>query len=111
MVVTRLHPAEASVTATYWQLQGPLASCARCPSLQDAAWARTVALPPLQSVVEMTSAYKPPARGEEPAMDMVSTSAGEPAPLCLESWLLALCGKKSPGLPLGGKADLIVPGQ
>eukprot|EP00891_Asterochloris_glomerata_P008296 jgi/Astpho2/8296/Aster-01375 len=45
-------------------------------SEQDAAWARAAALPPLQSVMEMTSAYKPPARGEEPAMDMVSSSAG-----------------------------------
>ena len=83
----------------------------RCPSLQDAAWARTVALPPLQSVIEMTSAYKPPARGEEPAMDMVSSSAGQPPSLCLDSNLGSACKVNFWAASGMGKAALIMPGK
>ncbi len=90
--LTGLHPAQVTVHVMCLQLQGPLLSPARCLCLQDAAWARAAALPPLQSVMEMTSAYKPPARGEEPAMDMVSSSAGQPPSPCLESTSLAVSG-------------------
>ena len=46
---------------------------AETQSAQDAERARHAVLPPLQSVLELTDAVRPPQRGEEP--QMASTSA------------------------------------
>lgn len=44
---------------------------------QDVAAARQMSLPPLQSVVELTTAYQPPQRGEEPvSAQSAPSSAG-----------------------------------
>lgn len=42
-------------------------------SAQDAEYARNATLPPLESVLDLTDAVRPPLRGEEP--QMASTSA------------------------------------
>lgn len=43
-------------------------------SAQDAERARHAVLPPLQSVLELTDAVRPPQRGEEPQMASTSSA-------------------------------------
>ena len=42
---------------------------------QDVAAAREASLPPLQSVVELTSAFRPPTRGEAPVTAQAAPSS------------------------------------
>ena len=64
---------------------------AQTQSAQDAEYARNATLPPLESVLELTDAVRPPLRGEEPQMASTS-SAGMymcACPLCLSAVLPA----------------------
>jgi len=50
-------------------------------SEQDAEYARNATLPPLESVLELTDAVRPPLRGEEP--QMASTSGAGMLMICI----------------------------
>ena len=47
---------------------------AQTQSAQDAEYARNATLPPLESVLELTDAVRPPLRGEEPQMASTSSA-------------------------------------
>ena len=47
---------------------------AQTQSAQDAEYARNASLPPLESVLELTDAVRPPLRGEEPQMASTSSA-------------------------------------
>lgn len=47
---------------------------AQTQSTQDAEYARNATLPPLESVLELTDAVRPPLRGEEPQMASTSSA-------------------------------------
>jgi hypothetical protein len=61
-----------------WHLN-ETALCCVWQDAQDIARARQADLPPLQSVLELTTAFKPPQRGEEPVSAQAAPSiAGVP---------------------------------
>lgn len=57
-------------------------------SEQDAEYARNATLPPLESVLELTDAVRPPLRGEEP--QMASTSGAGTSTICVNGCHFAL---------------------
>lgn len=61
---------------------------AQTQSAQDAEYARNAMLPPLESVLELTDAVRPPLRGEEPQITSTS-SAGMGLGACLLCFSIA----------------------
>ncbi len=68
------------------------------------AAARAAALPPLQSVLELTTAFRPPSRGEAPELAAAPSSAGQVLALLLLASLA-----ESPGCVSRTHAPLACP--